>query len=92
MESKNSFIVAGRKWDGREIVKLIMNGEAGWPFQGQVRTSVERNHEGVPVVGQWVKNPWSSRCGAAQTNPTRNPEVSGSIPGLIQWVKDTALP
>ena len=40
------------------------NIEAGWPFQGQVRTSVERNHEGVPVVGQWVKNPWSSRRGA----------------------------
>ena len=25
------------------------------------------------------------------TNPTRNPEVVGSIPGLAQWVKDLAL-
>jgi len=35
---------------------------------------------GVPVLVQWL------------TYPTRNHEVTGSIPALAQWVKDPVLP
>ena len=33
----------------------------------------------------------SSHRGTVETNPTRNHEVVGSIPGLTQWVKYLAL-
>ena len=35
---------------------------------------------------------WISRFGAVETNPTRNHDVAGLIPGLTQQVKDPALP
>ena len=35
--------------------------------------------QGVPVVAQWL------------TNPTRNHEISGSIPALAQWVKGSGI-
>ena len=34
----------------------------------------------------------SSRRGTAETNPTRNYDVAGLIPGLSLWVKDPVLP
>ena len=33
----------------------------------------------------------SSHCGSAETNPTSNNEVVGSILGLALWVKGPAL-
>ena len=41
--------------------------------------SVLKSTLGVPIMAQSV------------TNPTRNHEVAGSVPGLARWVKDLAL-
>ena len=38
-----------------------------------------------------LEKQWSSSRGTAETKPTRNHEVVGWIPGLVQWVKDRVL-
>ena len=46
----------------------------------RILPNYKMNEPGVPIVVQWL------------TNPTRNYEVAGLVPALVQWVKDLALP
>ena len=41
---------------------------------------------GVPIMAQLTRN-WL----VMEMNLTRNHQVAGSIPGLVQWVKDMAF-
>ena len=65
----------------KNIFKVIGESFTGIPNTMQMFISWVKNCSlGVPIVAQWLMN------------PTRNPEVGGSIPGLNQWVKGLALP
>ena len=98
---ESRLVVAKRNWGRRGVdwefgvgrCKLLhlewISNEVRLCSTGNYIQSPEIEHDGrwykksiygVPVVAQWL------------TNPTSNHEVVGLIPGLLQWVKDLALP
>ena len=62
-------------------IKSFQTNKKGVCYQKSfIQENLKNVLQGVPVVAQWL------------TNPTRNCEVAGSVPGLAQWVKDPVLP
>ena len=52
-------------------------------------TSQRKHHSGSMESSHDIEvHSESSHPGSAETNPTRNHELAGLIPGLTQWIKD----
>ena len=73
------------QWHGLEQLKmepwasLWVQQFDPWPGNFHMLWAQPSQKRGAPVVAQWL------------TNPTSNHEVANLIPGLTQWVKDSAL-
>ena len=64
----------------------------GQSLQVGRRCFIEQKHYSGEKYSALKLDEGSSYGGTAETNPTRNHEVVGSIPGLAPWVEDLVLP
>ena len=59
---------------------LTYNGAHSPYHKNGVKKQTNKKHTGIPIMAQQLTNLTSIR------------EVMGSVPGLVQWVKDPAWP
>ena len=77
-----------------ETTKLLeenTGGKASWPPIWQWFIGYDTKNTGNKRKNK-MNFTSSSHRGSAEMNPTRNHKVEGSIPSLVQWVKDLGLP
>ena len=79
------------KWE-KSSSRQVWNAFFSFSFSPIVYFKNIHNKGMAGILTHITNIPWSSCCGSVVTKPTSIHDIEGSIPGLAQWVEDTALP